>query len=147
MRTLRDLNGAATPDGGPTIELSTAAVLGRVGDEGPLRLSTLADRLSLDLSTVSRQVPVLERAGWLVRETDPQDRRAQLLRLTDAGRQVLAARRVAQARLLEDALPSWSPEEVADLAASLTRLNADLTAYRACAAGALDLTTLQQEAS
>lgn len=144
VRGLRDLNGVAPLDGAPAMELSTAAILARVADEGPLRLSTLADRLSLDLSTVSRQVPVLERAGWLVREPDPHDRRAQLLLVTDTGRAVLAERRAAQARLLARALPGWTPDEVAGLAGSLARLNADLTDYRASHSAA---PTLQQEAS
>jgi DNA-binding MarR family transcriptional regulator len=147
VRTMRDLN-AVRPSGGEVMDLPTAAILGRVGDEGPLRLSTLADRLGLDLSTVSRQVPALERAGWLAREQDPHDRRAQLLRLTPQGRGVLADRRAQDADLLRAALPGWTDEDVAQLAASIVRLNADLTDYRASrapSAGAAP--TLQQEAS
>jgi DNA-binding MarR family transcriptional regulator len=131
VRGLRELSATVPQPGRQRLDLPGAAVLGRVGDEGPLRLSTLAERLCLDLSTVSRQVPALERAGWLVREPDPRDRRAQLLRLTEAGQRALAARRRAQAQALAQALPGWTDVEVSDLAARLARLNTDLTAHRA----------------
>lgn len=146
VRGLRELAGAVQTAGGPPLEMAAAQVLGRVGDEGPLRLSTLAERLGLDLSTVSRQVPGLEQAGWLVREPDPHDRRAQLLRLTEAGQQALRERRAAQARLLADALPGWSPQEVADLAGRLARLNGDLADHRS-ALCARSLGAPAQEAS
>ena len=53
----------------------------------------LAERLSADASTVSRLLRPLEAAGFLVLEADPADRRARLVRLTDAG----AAKRRAAA--------------------------------------------------
>ena len=115
VRALRDLNAALPQAGARRLDLAGAAVLGRVGDDGPLRLSALAERLCLDLSTVSRQVPALERAGWLVREPDPHDRRAQLLRLTEAGQHALADRRRAAAAVLAAALPGWTDDEVGEL--------------------------------
>lgn len=39
-----------------------------------------------DKTKVSRAVQALEDAGWLLRQTDPQDRRRETLALTDAGR-------------------------------------------------------------
>ena len=131
VRGLRELGGAVRVAGGAPLELAAAQVLGRVGDEGPLRLTALAERLGLDLSTVSRQVPGLEAAGWLDREADPRDRRAQLLRLTEAGQQALRERRAMHAQILREALPAWEDAQLHDLAASLARLNTDLSAYRA----------------
>ncbi|TRW17447.1 MarR family winged helix-turn-helix transcriptional regulator [Glacieibacterium frigidum] len=48
-------------------------------------IAALAEQRSTDASTVSRLVRPLERAGLLSIEPDPEDRRAKLLRLTDAG--------------------------------------------------------------
>ncbi|MCW2778144.1 MAG: transcriptional regulator, MarR family [Frankiales bacterium] len=137
VRGLRELGAAMRSSDGSRMDLPAGAVLGQVGDNGPLRLSDLADRLLLDLSTVSRQVPALERDGLLQREPDPCDRRASLLSLTDAGRAALAARRRAQAEHLAVALPDWSDDDVAHLAALLGRLNTDLSAHRSAQPAAL----------
>ncbi len=130
VRGLRDLSSALPATEGRRLDQAGAAVLSHVGDFGPLRLSELAERLCLDVSTVSRQVPALEREGWVDREADPCDRRAQLLRLSPAGRAALAARRRAYSVVLSEALPTWSDEELGALAASLSRLNDDLSAHR-----------------
>jgi DNA-binding MarR family transcriptional regulator len=54
----------------------------------------LAERLSADASTVSRLLRPLEAAGYLRIDPDPDDARAKLIRLTDAGH---AIRREASA--------------------------------------------------
>lgn len=130
VRGLRELKVRAGDPDGPRLELAAAMVLGTVADAGPLRLSVLAERLGLDVSTVSRQVPALERAGWVVRESDPADRRAQLLQISPEGRTALEARRRAHAGVLRDALSSWTEAELQSLADSLGRLNTDLSAHR-----------------
>ncbi|MCU1692481.1 MAG: marR 2 [Frankiales bacterium] len=137
VRGLRELSTTLPPTSGRRLDQSAAAVLAHVGDFGPLRLSELADRLCLDVSTVSRQVPALEREGWVDREADPGDRRAHLLRLTPAGREALADRRRAHAALLTEALPDWSEDELGALASSLSRFNTDLSAARSAATPSL----------
>jgi DNA-binding MarR family transcriptional regulator len=57
---------------------------------GATSLSGLASALDLDLSTLSRTVDVLVRAGLVERSVDPTDRRAVCLVLTDAGRAKVA---------------------------------------------------------
>ena len=54
-------------------------------------IAALADMLSTDASTLSRLIRPLATAGLLSIEPDPDDRRAKLLRLTDAGRTRLLA--------------------------------------------------------
>ena len=147
VRGLRELGSSMPSVDGQRLDVPAAAVLGHVGDAGPLRLSALAERLFLDVSTVSRQVPALERAGWLVREPDPCDRRATLLRLSERGQQALAARRRAYADVLAGALPGWGQEELRDLAASLSRLNADLAAHRSASVADARPAPAHQEAS
>ncbi len=48
-------------------------------------VGTLAERLSADASTVSRLLKPLLAAGLIAIDPDPGDRRARLVRLTDAG--------------------------------------------------------------
>lgn len=136
VRGLRGLHLAVREAGASPIDPAAAAVLARVGDDGPVRLSALAEQLCLDLSTVSRQVPALERRGWLVRETDPSDRRAQLVRLSEAGQQALADRRAAYARVVEQVLADWTPEQVAELATGLARFNASVVPHVTTSSGA-----------
>ncbi len=50
--------------------------------EGPARISQLADRIGLDVSTTSRKVAELEAAGLVARTLDPGDRRAALVSTT-----------------------------------------------------------------
>jgi DNA-binding MarR family transcriptional regulator len=115
VRGLRELHSAVTAASPLAVDTSSAAVLARLGELGPLRLSTLAAALCLDISTVSRQVPVLERQGWVTRKRDPEDQRAQLLQLTDAGRAVLEGVRRSRAEAF---------------AAQLHRFNNDVTNNR-----------------
>ncbi|MCW2723629.1 MAG: MarR family transcriptional regulator [Frankiales bacterium] len=130
MRGLRDLHGAVTAASEHPIDPSAAAVMARLDELGPSRLSTLAGALCLDISTVSRQVPALERHGWVARERDPEDHRAQLLDLTDAGRAVLAGVRHARSEVLRRLLPDWTESELTAFAGQLSRFNADITTHR-----------------
>lgn len=131
VRGLRELHGTVTQASHYPVDASGAAILARLDDLGPSRLSTLATVLCLDLSTVSRQVPGLERSGWVARERDPEDNRAQLLELTDLGREVLADVRRTRTDVLTRLLPDWTENELRVLAAQLTRFNRDVTGNRA----------------
>jgi MarR family 2-MHQ and catechol resistance regulon transcriptional repressor len=55
---------------------------------GPLTLNELASQLYLDKSTVSRVVNAIERKKLLRRQPHDEDRRAVLLAVSDAGRQL-----------------------------------------------------------
>jgi DNA-binding MarR family transcriptional regulator len=123
VRTVRDLHGIVVPDGGPVLERPAFAILMRIADQGPVRLSALADRLFLDLSTVSRQLVTLEAAGWVARERDPDDRRAQLVRVTPEGERVLQRNHQARREALDDLLVSWPQSDRISFADHLSRFN------------------------
>jgi DNA-binding MarR family transcriptional regulator len=63
------------------------------------RLGELADFLAMDSTTMTAAAKALERAGFVVLEPDPQDRRARRPKLTLAGRQVM-----------QQAVPLWCEE-------------------------------------
>jgi DNA-binding MarR family transcriptional regulator len=110
------------PDG---LDLDRAAylLLGSIVASGPTRLSTLAEGLRLDLSTVSRQVHTLEAAGLVVRTTESTDRRASRIAASDRGREIYHRNRAVQQAALRDLLSDWTNAERDEFARLLTRFN------------------------
>jgi DNA-binding MarR family transcriptional regulator len=98
-------------------------------DHGPR--PELAAQLEVEAPHITRQVQRLARAGYVERAADPDDRRAQLIRLTPAGR--AAARRIRETgrKAMAAALAHWSPEEVHQLTTMFHRLVDDFLAYAA----------------
>lgn len=93
---------------------------------GAVRTSAIASAISLDISTVSRQLKILEGEGLVARETDPTDARAQLVALTDKGK--LVVRELAEMRktLLASAISHWSHEDTDLLNEMLKRFVGDI---------------------
>ena len=111
---------------GRGLERPAYLLLSRIAVDGPFRLSVLAVDVSLDLSTVSRQVAALESAGLVRRAQDPTDRRASLVEVTAQGREVFAANRDRWLAIWKDLLAGWSPEERQIFADLFTQLNQSL---------------------
>jgi len=126
VRGLKGLHAGVSSSIGLRVELPGLAVLTLLEEHGRLRASTLAELLQLDLSSVSRQVGALEREGWVVRERDPADARAQLLQVTTAGLDVVLRVRTARTALLHQLLPGWSAQELQSFAAALRRFSRDI---------------------
>jgi len=107
----------------PYIDASIDALCGVLAEHGPMRLTDLANQLWLDKSTVTRQVATLEAAGLAARVSDPTDRRASLLALSDEGRDLLRRTRHGRVEGISEALEEWSDEDVAQLAVLMERFN------------------------
>lgn len=103
---------------------------------GPVRTSDLAGLLELDLSTVSRQVRVLEGAGLLEREADPSDGRAHLLALSPEGRRALEDARRERHAVLDRALADWDDTDRHRLVQLVERLAHDVERTTTCSAPA-----------
>lgn len=56
-----------------------------------LTLSTVSQRMGLDPSSIMRIIDVLEKKGFVSRETDPHDRRRNPIRITERGTGLLTA--------------------------------------------------------
>ena len=97
--------------------------LRHIVDEGPLRPTTLAGMLEVDLSVVSRQVRALEEAGLVQRRPDPADARAALVSVTPAGGQALETVRQQRAAALADVVSGWPPADVDEFVRMLTLFN------------------------
>jgi DNA-binding MarR family transcriptional regulator len=82
---------------GPRLRLLLA-----VEEAGRLRMGDLAEDLGVTARTVTTLVDALEKEGLLVRLSDPTDRRATLLALTDRARTQFAQVRAIQMDLGEE---------------------------------------------
>jgi len=130
IRGAKDMHAVLVDRKHPVLDPPALALLGRIGEYGPLRLSALAAAVFLDVSTISRQVQDLEQAGWVVRAADPHDRRASLLELTPAGREVLKAGYEQRRQALRGILADWTLDEQAALADQLSRFNQAISSFR-----------------
>src|ERR1700755_3345303 len=86
-RSLR-ARGSDWAYGDPDVTRSDIHPLGVIA-QGPCRPGQVAEKLCLDRSVISRQVAALVDAGLVDRASDPDDGRAELVSLTDAGRERL----------------------------------------------------------
>jgi DNA-binding MarR family transcriptional regulator len=86
-RTLRD----------EALSIAQVAALHLIDQAGALRVTVLADELTLSASATSRLVEGLVQRDLVARDEDPDDRRAKVLTLTPAGRRFIE--RVSEGRL------------------------------------------------
>lgn len=123
VRTGRGARQAALFGDLPGASVTTLVALDRHGEQ---RMGELAERLCVDPSVVSRQVATLTRSGFVARRPDPVDGRAQLLGITDAGRDAIDRYRGEWVTWVAQALAEWDDDDAHHLVASLHRLADDL---------------------
>ncbi len=137
MGSLRRITGSQRLDrliavrSGVAIGVAAVAVLGKVIDDGPMRMSDLADAVRTHPAALTRQVQALESEGYVERSADPTDGRASVVAVTSAGR--LAHRRIEAANdeLMAEQLDGWTAAELSALVEQLDRLVTDLRAVPA----------------
>ncbi|MFB7735138.1 MarR family winged helix-turn-helix transcriptional regulator [Streptomyces sp. NPDC056112] len=116
----RDMGRILPPD----CPAGSAAVLTLLGRHGDMRMSKLAELLSVDMSVTSRHVAHVAARGWIERIHDPADKRSRILRLTPAGLDQLDELTRRSTRLLSERLSDWTDDEVGQLIRLMTRLRA-----------------------
>ena len=126
------------PSGWTVLDRPAYQALWRIVEEGPLRATTMATLLEVDLSVVSRQVKSLEDAGLVQREPDPVDARAALVTATPAGREAFEATARGRTEVLDDVMGDWPEADRAELVRLLTRFNSELEAAIARRTAALE---------
>jgi DNA-binding MarR family transcriptional regulator len=95
-------------------ELSVLTTL----EDGPRRVTSIAEAERLAQPTVTLLVKGLEASGWVTRERDPADGRAVLVYLTDAGRKALGTARAELRQALRAHLSELSGDQVRALASA-----------------------------
>ncbi|MFD0152290.1 MarR family winged helix-turn-helix transcriptional regulator [Streptomyces sp. NPDC055721] len=123
LRRARAQSGEMAREVHPELEPAAYGLFVRLDDAGPQRATELAGYFGVGKATMSRQLRALEVLGLVVRDPDPADGRASLVRLTEEGRDrfrhVRDARRERYVRKLVD----WDRAEVAELARLLHHFN------------------------
>jgi DNA-binding MarR family transcriptional regulator len=104
------------------LALPSWRILAQLWTNGAMRVGYLADRLSLEVSTVSRNVAQLERRGLIARHRSGLDRRASNLVLTAEGRALVDTLAPALAVIQQPLLSGLTSSEQRGLKRLLKRI-------------------------
>lgn len=95
--------------------LTCRSVLATLDDDSPVRLTALAVATGVSQPAMTQLVRRLEREGVVTRLIDPEDARATLVAISDAGSALRAELRQSLDERLVELLSNMSPEEEAAL--------------------------------
>src|SRR5262249_19998814 len=109
-------------DDGPAMTATQRIALVELGEDGPLRLGDLADRMGTSAPTATRAVDALEALGLARRQPDSADRRALSIDLTEQGRTLFDDRYARAAEVFEPATASLTKDERRTLLDLLERM-------------------------
>ncbi|MBC9956612.1 MarR family winged helix-turn-helix transcriptional regulator [Yimella sp. cx-51] len=110
----------------PAIDASAYPVLIAL-TRGDHRVSAIAASVHSDVSTVSRQVSHLVSAGVAEKVADPDDGRAQVVRLTAEGHDIRDQLATSRAQWFQSMLQGWTTDEVTEFTRYLSRFDQALT--------------------
>lgn len=119
--TAPDFTTAVAAREGVVLDPGALTLLSILNNSGAQRPSALAENMVTGPSNVSKIILRLQGAGLVKRTADPQDSRASLIGLTEAGEQAGAAIRESGNTLVDELLGSWSEKDRSDLARLLGR--------------------------
>lgn len=105
------------------VSLPQFRVLVLVASEGPMRVSTLAQRMGAVPSTFSRMLDRMVSGGWISRAENPHSRREVLVGLTDAGRRLVEDVTERRRREIRQLLAGLSAPERATVIRGLSLFN------------------------
>jgi len=98
------------------------ALLAFLWQRDGLSQTELSEKTEIDRTTLSGLIDRLEKQGWVARKPHPEDRRAYLVHLTVAGRD-MEQQIIPLAKTIREQIDSeLSPDEYAQLCQLLTRL-------------------------
>jgi DNA-binding MarR family transcriptional regulator len=126
QRQLRSATQQLADPAGPGFALQ--GVMRIIGEAGELRATELAARLGIGPAGLSRHLPELETAGYVVRRPHPEDGRAFLISLSGQGVEHMRAEVARRSASLQQVLADWTDAEARTAAEILQRLTASLEA-------------------
>jgi DNA-binding MarR family transcriptional regulator len=95
-------------------------------EAGEMRISDLAQDQGLAVSTMTRNLELLERRGWISRMPGAGDRRTKLVELTQQGRQLAGRLSDTKVARLSQAFSRFHPSDRVERAVALDRVAAAL---------------------
>lgn len=93
------------------LSASATLVLNRLDQEGPMRVTALAEAEGASQSGMTQLVQRMERQGLLERRNDPDDGRACLVMIGEAGRRLWDARADVRKQRIADLLAGLSQDD------------------------------------
>jgi DNA-binding MarR family transcriptional regulator len=108
--------------GDSSLTPSQVAALSTLEEFGAMRISAIATNESLGAPAATRVVASLEELGLVMRASDPSDKRASLIELTELGRSTLSELWRERTLDINAMLEGLSPEERAAIEAALPAL-------------------------
>lgn len=88
----------------------------------PLHMGEIARRMLMDTTTMTRVVDALEQRGAALRVSDPEDRRARPVQITDAGRKLFQKTHRLRQQVEREATDHLARKERLELERLLSRL-------------------------
>jgi DNA-binding MarR family transcriptional regulator len=119
---LRAVNRALGRNGLRYQDYAVLATLRASGHPFRMSPSRLTETLLLSSGGTSNLLARLERAGWIRRRADPEDGRAVLVELTEAGRELADRAMPDHAAVERELVAMFAPGEQRALAAMLSRM-------------------------
>lgn len=135
-RLLRRRFEAALEAAGLGLTAGEARALHNAARIAPARQAVLADRMAVEPMTIVGYLDRLERAGLVERSADPTDRRAKLVRPTEAAGPILTRIAAVAAAVRAEATAGLSEAEVLAFRATLERVRYNLDDAAPSPAGA-----------
>lgn len=89
MRLMRSTMSAKLKTHEIDITWDQFPILKQINGQPDLSQKKMVERVRKEKTTVSRQISLLEKKGYINRRTDPNDKRNRLLNLTDKGQEVI----------------------------------------------------------
>ena len=118
-RTLvRELETAAKDSGVTAPQFTTLSLIAGFGE---MTVSQIAERMGTDRTTLTRNLAVMARKGWIV-EAEAEDRRLSVWRLAPEGRAALDAALPVWRKFQADLVDRIGPDAATDLLTTLKRL-------------------------
>ncbi|WP_050616745.1 MarR family winged helix-turn-helix transcriptional regulator [Bacillus testis] len=105
------------------LERSSYLLMRHLDEHGPDQVKGMAAAFRLDLSTISRQVAVLEKKQFIDRQTSKTDKRVSVFQLTPLGEKTLRKDRALRMERYSQIVSDWSPEERQSFGCLLERMN------------------------
>ncbi|BBY90084.1 MarR family winged helix-turn-helix transcriptional regulator [Mycolicibacterium tokaiense] len=119
LKVVARLNRFATQRTQLPLPWAQARLLSTIEDRGEARISDLAELDHCSQPTMTTQVRRLEDAGLVTRTADPGDARAVLIRITEAGVDVLARARIDRAAVIDPLLEQLTDADRAALSTAV----------------------------
>ncbi|MDE2127509.1 MAG: MarR family transcriptional regulator [Armatimonadetes bacterium] len=119
-RRLFQLDHAHPASNLPVAQLKVCSIL----LHGPRPMNCISAELGISLSATTQIADRLERAGLVMRESEPDDRRVRLLALTEVGKEIMETRRAFRLNGAMQVLGRMTPEVRRSVLEAMERLMA-----------------------